>query len=91
MLDFFRALKDRTQALNFATDHIARWTAQHLRAVPAPHRVLDIGLGGGRDLLAVREACKPLQLELYGIESQDRYVRHARENGIQTFGVDIER
>ena len=90
MLRSLARLKDHTNDLNFATDRVARWATGHLRTVPAPHRVLDIGLGSARDLLAVKEAfCQ--DIELHGIESQPHWIKQANERGIQTSDIDIER
>src|ERR1700722_11986938 len=89
MYQLLQRLKDRTNNLNFATDRIVDWSAQHLDATPAPHRVLDIGLGSARDLLAVQRRCG--SVEMYGIEGQPRWVEQAQALGIQTQAVDIER
>src|SRR5665213_1847727 len=89
MYKLLRRLKDRTNSLNFATERIAEWAAKHIEQAPAPHRILDIGLGSARDLLAVKERCA--DLEMYGIEGQPRWVAQAQARGIHTQGVDIER
>lgn len=82
--------KERTNSLHFASDTVARWTSDHLRTVSVPHRVLDIGLGSGRDVLGIRRVCGP-GVELHGIEGQAHWVKQARDNGIVTYARDIER
>jgi SAM-dependent methyltransferase len=84
--------KVRADALHFATDWIATWACRRAGEVTGrPMRVLDVGLGGGRDLLAIRQRCGAGGVELFGVESQQPLVEAARANGIQTFAVNLER
>jgi SAM-dependent methyltransferase len=84
-------LKDRTFNLHFASDHIARWCQEYVADSPSrPIRILDIGLGSARDLLRVRRVCAKTKLALYGIEAQEIYIQHAKDNGITTFSLNME-
>ena len=86
-------LREKTNFLHYATREIVGWTEAHIRQLPsgAVPRILDIGLGTGRDLLSIREALGGRKLELMGIESQPLMVAQARREGILTFDIDIER
>jgi SAM-dependent methyltransferase len=57
-------------------------------------RVLDIGLGAGKDLVNIRQQClaafPDLKLELYGLECYPPNVEAARKEGIQVFPVNVE-
>jgi SAM-dependent methyltransferase len=84
--------KIRADALHFATDWIAEWACRRANQVTGrPARVLDVGLGAGRDLLAIRERCGAAAVELFGVESQPRFVEAANANGIRTFAINLER
>jgi ubiquinone/menaquinone biosynthesis C-methylase UbiE len=77
-----------------ARQTIAGWTRDHIVANPnpsEPHRVLDIGLGWGDDLRQIRQSCADLNVAYYGIENQEHLARQARDEGIETFPLDIER
>ncbi len=83
--------RESAWAHHFSTDWIAQQARKQAETVKGrPMRVLDIGLGWGRDMLAVREACKGIELDLYGIEHQPYCVENAREKGIDAFPLDIE-
>jgi len=92
ILEALRRYKDRNGHQHFLTEKIGSWCRAYLEALPPRRfRALDVGLGTARDLLAVREACKGLELELYGLESLEHHIQHAREVGITTHAVDLER
>jgi SAM-dependent methyltransferase len=89
-----RRWKIRADSLHFATPWIADWAARQVDQVRGrPPRVLDVGMGAGRDLLAIRDRCAGIGTppELYGLESQPARIDAARAAGIRTFGVDLER
>lgn len=83
--------KSATADLNYATEWIVEWAHRQARGVRGrPVRMMDIGLGTGRDLLAVRQRCAGIELDLWGCEGQERFVELAKRNGIRTFAVNIE-
>src|SRR5258708_9727498 len=71
--------------LNFGRRHIRRF----LSSIGGYEKVLDIGAGGGDDLLAARDV-NP-RAALFGLEAYPEYARALREKGISVQGVDIER
>jgi SAM-dependent methyltransferase len=85
-------LKDRMRPDVFARAEIASWARQHIERLPHdPVRILDVGLGGAEDLLALREQTRDLHVEIYGIECAPWRVAQARGRGIEVFPIDIER
>jgi ubiquinone/menaquinone biosynthesis C-methylase UbiE len=75
-----------------AREAIAKWAYDHLlSAGQAPYRVLDVGLGWGDDLKAVRRRCAGMDIEYHGVETQENLAREANEAGIATYSIDIER
>jgi len=77
---------------HFSTPWIAEQARKHAATIKGrPVRILDIGLGWARDMLAIRAACAGMELELYGIESQPYCVENAKKEGIDAFPLDIER
>ena len=92
VLEALKRYKDRNKHQHFPSDQLGRWCRAYLDTLPPrTFRALDVGLGTARDLLAVREACEGLELELYGLESIEYHIQHAREVGIATHSIDIER
>jgi SAM-dependent methyltransferase len=57
----------------------------------APVRILDVGCGGGQDLLNIKRLIPDKKIELFGIDYQDIHFCNAIEKGIQIFSLDIER
>jgi len=87
------SLRERTDFLHFASREIVAWTSEHIRTFPENYvpRLLDIGMGSGRDLLTIRQALGKRNVELLGIESQPLMIEQGRRNNIQTFDINIER
>jgi SAM-dependent methyltransferase len=71
--------------LNFGRNHIRRF----LSSIGDFETVLDIGAGGGHDLLAAREV-NP-RAALVGLEAYPVYAQALREKGFEVHGVNIER
>lgn len=85
-------IKNRTHHLHFAGEQIVGWCRDYIqRTASSPVRILDIGLGSARDLLAIREACPGAELDLHGIECQEIHIQHARRCGIATYSLNIEK
>jgi SAM-dependent methyltransferase len=92
MTPMLKRWKASVDDLHFATGWIANWAHRQASAVTGrPARVLDVGMGTGRDLLAIRQRCDGIALELYGVEGQERYAESAQANGIHAFAADLER
>ena len=92
MTPMLKRWKASVDDLHFATDWIAGWAHRQASTVTQrPARVLDVGMGTGRDLLAIRQRCDGFALKLYGVEGQERYAELAHASGIQTFATDLER
>src|SRR4051812_44404991 len=92
MYDFLKRLKDRQLDMHFPVAEITTWCRQHLARTAGPtYRILDIGLGTGRELNAIRDSCKEYAPELYGVESREDHLRAREADGITASRVDIER
>jgi 2-polyprenyl-3-methyl-5-hydroxy-6-metoxy-1,4-benzoquinol methylase len=88
----FRINKFSTE-LNYGREIISNW-ARDLSVEWSNRtvvRLLDVGCGGGQDLLNIKEKLSDKKTELFGIEYQDKNTCNARENGIQIRLLDIER
>jgi len=84
-------VKNRLHADVFARAEIASWAQQHVeQSGHNPARILDVGLGGAQDLLALKAATSRLEVELYGIECHPVRIERARARGIQVFAIDME-
>ena len=90
---FFTRLKSSSEYLNYGREHIIAMTQNAARAWPSdvPARVLDIGLGGGTDLVNIKNALAPRPVELFGIDSYAPSVAQAAANGIRAWHANIER
>jgi SAM-dependent methyltransferase len=92
MYNYLKQLKNRHYDLHFPVEDLASWCRDHLQQTAGPvYRILDIGLGTGRDLKAIANACREHTLELYGVESRQSWVEQRRADGIATVGLNIER
>jgi SAM-dependent methyltransferase len=93
MREFLLKLKAGTEELNYGRDVLANY-ALEIAADKPSLRILDIGLGSGKDLLNIRGKCQQafpkLKLELYGLECYAPNVEAARKAGIQVSSVNIE-
>ncbi|OFZ16556.1 MAG: hypothetical protein A2X86_12230 [Bdellovibrionales bacterium GWA2_49_15] len=72
------------KSLNYGRKVIERFIA----SVSNCRTALDIGAGIGGDLLAVKK-WHP-QVELFGVEHHDYYVRYLGERGIKVFSINFE-
>jgi SAM-dependent methyltransferase len=85
-------LKAGTEHLNYGREVIASMVKERELGPPgAAVRVLDLGMGGGDDLINVREALAPKSVELHGIDAYAPNVEAARARGIHTHAANIER
>jgi SAM-dependent methyltransferase len=92
VFNYLKGLKDRQVALHYPLDHLQRWGRQQLEKTAGPtYRILDIGLGSGRDLKALREFCPEFTLELHGVETREIWTKKAEADGITAHQLDIER
>jgi SAM-dependent methyltransferase len=90
LISYLRRLKSGTEVLNYGRQIVAHWAELHLRNIRAPALILDIGAGGGDDLLNIKRACS-MPLELHGIECYPPNVKHAEQQGIVVKSLDIEK
>ena len=83
-------MKSGTEGLNYGRDIVRGWAADAAaQRSGGPVTVLDIGLGGGTDLLGVKAALGGKGCFL-GIESYAPNVENARKNGIEVADINIE-
>lgn len=86
-------LKAGTEDLNYGRNVLADY-ALEIAAGKSHLRILDIGLGAGKDLINIRQAClavnPDLKLELYGLECYPPNIEISRKAGIQVSSVNIE-
>src|SRR5262249_52755943 len=74
----------------YGTDVLQNWCSDFTAGKKEPLRLLDIGCGDGRDLLAIRDALNHDSVELYGIEGTEKLAAQARAHGVRTFALDLE-
>ena len=90
-LDALVRLKNRTAGDLFARSELAAWAGQHVATVSRkPARILDVGLGGSEDLLAIRKATSNAAVEIDGLECNTERIVRARKSGIEVFDINIE-
>ena len=91
--EFFLKLKRGTEELNYGRDVLAQYVLE-IAAGKTELRILDIGLGTGKDLINIRQKCLEafpnLKLELHGLECYPPNVEAARKQGIQVFSGNVE-
>jgi SAM-dependent methyltransferase len=85
-------LKAGTEHLNYGREVIAS-LVKGLEFGPPGQAVmvLDLGMGGGDDLINIRKALEPRPTELHGIDSHAPHVAAARARGIHPHEANIER
>jgi SAM-dependent methyltransferase len=92
--EFLLRLKRGTEELNYGRNVLARYVLE-IAAGKTNLRILDIGLGQGKDLINIRERCAEeypgLKLECYGFEYYQPYAAAARAQSIHVFAGDVER
>ncbi len=85
-------MKEKSSDLNYGRDIVTRWVQEYAQqSGGGPLKILDIGVGGGTDLMNARQALAPKSLECYGVESWEPNVIAARKNGITVYSLDIEK
>jgi len=92
-MSLIRTWRDRGYGSIYGTDTIQSWCAKFIEGCDpsGPVRVLDVGCGNGRDLLAIRDdAGAQRRTQLYGIECTEELARQARARGVTTFALDLE-
>ena len=93
MRSFLLKLKAGTEELNYGRDILADYMLDIARG-KSHLRILDIGLGAGKDLVNIRRRClevhPELKIELFGLECYPPNVLAAQKQGIQVFPVNIE-
>jgi SAM-dependent methyltransferase len=91
MVQTLVGLKNRLRPDIFARAEIASWALEHVeRCGHDPAGILDVGLGGAEDLLALRSAASGTEVKLYGIECHPDRIARARARGIEVFAIDLE-
>lgn len=93
MRKFLLRLKAGTVELNYGRDALAKYVLE-IAAGKTQLRILDIGLGAGKDLINIREKCLKayphLKLELFGLECYPPNIEAARKEGIQVSSLNVE-
>jgi SAM-dependent methyltransferase len=93
MRKFLLKLKAGTEELNYGREVLSRY-ALEIAAGKGELRILDIGLGSGKDLINIRQKCAAaypgLKLDLYGFECYPPNVEAARKEGIQVLAGNVE-
>jgi SAM-dependent methyltransferase len=93
MRNFLLKLKAGTEYLNYGRDILAK-DVLDIASEKTHLRILDIGLGSGKDLVNIRQKClaaRPgMKIEMFGLECYPPNVEMAQKQGIQVFSVNIE-
>ena len=86
-------MKAGTEHLNYGRDVLANYVLEIVQG-KNQLRILDIGLGSGKDLVNIRQKClavaPQLEMELFGLECYPPNIEAAVKQGIQVFSVNIE-
>lgn len=91
MLSVFKRWRDIGYKNIYGTETIQRWCGRFTREHRDTIRILDVGCGSGRDLLAVRDAVgQNRTVELYGIECTPELAENAKARKIQALNIDLE-
>ncbi|MBI4789827.1 MAG: methyltransferase domain-containing protein [Chloroflexi bacterium] len=93
LIEKIRKWKQGTEYLNWGRDIVAAMAKQQTKRISSGDliRVLDVGFGGGSDLLNVKNALLGRDAVLYGIDSDSARVAQAFASGIVGVELDIER
>ena len=93
MRKFLLKLKAGTEELNYGREVLAQYILE-IAQNKTKLRILDIGLGAGKDLVNIRQKLRQTtpqtELELFGLESYQPNIEKAQKEGIQVFSVNIE-
>jgi len=93
MRKFLLKLKAGTEELNYGREILANYVLD-IAAGKNHLRILDIGLGIGKDLINIRQKCREaypqLKIDFFGLECYPPNVEAARKEGIQVSSVNIE-
>lgn len=83
-------IKGNTDYLSYGRDVLAGFVKDYTQSCSSDtFRILDIGCGGGDDLINIRESTG-LNLHLHGIEVYEPSVIKCREKGIDIHSINIE-
>ncbi|CEG13488.1 Methyltransferase type 11 [groundwater metagenome] len=89
--DFFYNLKRGTEHLNYGRDIVAKWCVDYANKIENKDvNVLDVGVGTGVDLLSIKQTCGSKNINLFGLEVYEPYIKKAKENKIKIFSINIE-
>jgi SAM-dependent methyltransferase len=88
-------LKRSTEPLNYGREQVVEAALRYVKECAPKHvRVLDIGLGGAKDLTNIRSAIEKVSsatVSLHGVEVYPPNVERAQALGIEVYQLDIER
>jgi SAM-dependent methyltransferase len=86
-------LKSGTEELNYGRDVLAKYVLE-VASGNKQLRLLDIGLGSGKDLVNIRQKCSEaypdLEVDLYGFECYPPNVEAAQKQGINVTAGNVE-
>jgi len=92
LIGIFKKMKTGTEQENYGRDIIISMISRYAKADNSEKlKVLDLGVGTGKDLEGIKNAVKEKKLELYGVECWEPYIKQAKERGINIFQVNIEK
>lgn len=86
------AYKDKNNYLNYGRHIIRKWIEKFSSGKNIKYKVLDVGCGGGYDLLNIKKTLgeQNSQADLYGVEIYEEYIKKSEGQGIQVSSLNIE-
>ncbi|MFH0976227.1 MAG: class I SAM-dependent methyltransferase [Spirochaetota bacterium] len=90
---YLEYIDKKTFILNYGRSIIRKWSVTSLNEVSSgltAINILDVGCGGGYDLIEIKEHLAADNVNLFGLENYPPYINICLEKGIKVFPINME-